>query len=76
MTSGDGPDDPDVGQLFDAALNASSPEFVFEFTEMGEYPYFCRPHFGLGMTGLVVVSVATPVEPDSWGAVKALYERR
>src|SRR5438477_1035649 len=34
------------------------------FTNAGTFPYICIPHQGLGMTGVVVVVVATNVAPQ------------
>ena len=55
VTSGTGPTDPGVGIFFDASLPAPGSTFSYTFTAPGDYPYFCRPHFGLGMTGIVHV---------------------
>ncbi len=55
VTSGTGPTDPDVGLLFDAPLDGSNTTFSFTFNSTGTFPYFCRPHFGFGMIGEVVV---------------------
>jgi plastocyanin len=55
VTNGTGPTDPGVGLLFDASLPTTGATFTYTFTTPGEYPYFCRPHFGLGMTGIVRV---------------------
>jgi plastocyanin len=61
VTSGTGASDPNVGALFDAALNSFSPQFQFTFNQAGTVPYFCRPHELGGMTGTIVVEeVSTP----------------
>lgn len=56
VTSGTGAADPEVGNLFDAPLNTSNTSFEFTFTTAGDVPYFCRPHEGFGMTGIVRVT--------------------
>jgi len=40
--------------LFDSG-NKTSGTFGYRFTTAGTYPYFCRPHFAAGMTGVVTV---------------------
>lgn len=74
VTSGGGPDDPEVGMYFDDPLSSSNPTVSFQFDQTGDYPSFCRPHFGLGMTGVVHVLPAVPAEPATWGAVKSLFD--
>jgi len=48
------PDD-NPGALFDVESSEVRPLFVYRFDDAGEYPYFCRPHEHLGMTGMVIV---------------------
>lgn len=43
------------GELFDEESSDARPIFVYQFSEAGEYPYFCRPHEHMGMTGRVHV---------------------
>jgi plastocyanin len=74
VTSGTGPTDPEVGNLFDASLGIANQIVSVTFDTPGDVPYFCRPHFGLGMTGVVHVEPATPVQSGSWGRVKALFD--
>lgn len=40
------------------SFTPSDTGFVYEhtFTQVGSFPYFCGLHFGMGMTGVVVVS--------------------
>lgn len=73
VTNGTGAADPDAGTLFDAPLNGSSPVFSFTFTATGDYPYFCRPHEPMGMTGIIHVVDETAVDPAALGNIKALY---
>jgi plastocyanin len=55
ITSGDGSEDPQVGQLFDVPSNAAQTQFTYAFIQTGIYDYFCRPHEHLGMKGVVRV---------------------
>ena len=65
VTNGTGPTDPEAGTLFDEPLSISNPLVTYVFSSAGEVPYFCRPHFGLGMTGLIIVEegTAAPATP-------------
>ena len=74
VTSGVDGADPGAGDLFDATLSSSSTSFSYMFDTVGEYPYFCRPHVGLGMTGIVRVQPSVPNESATWGAVKTLFD--
>lgn len=77
VTSGTGAADPNVGMLFDDALNSATPLRSFTFNSIGDYPFFCRPHEALGMKGNVNVSQPTPVQDSveavTWSRVKAIY---
>ncbi|MFO7655074.1 MAG: plastocyanin/azurin family copper-binding protein [Candidatus Krumholzibacteriia bacterium] len=73
VTSGTGPEDPAAGDLFDAPLTATNPSFSYVFGSAGTFPYFCRPHFLLGMTGTVEVEPGVPAETTNWGSVKRLF---
>ncbi|NNE08650.1 MAG: hypothetical protein HKN20_08820 [Gemmatimonadetes bacterium] len=77
VTSGAGLFDPDQGVLFNNLLDAVNT--VVEYTydgAPGEYPYFCIPHFFLGMTGNVTVlpAEATSTEEATWSQVKTLFQ--
>ncbi len=74
VTSGAGPTDPNVGSIFDAPLDSTHPVFIHRFLTTGSFPYFCRFHFTMGMTGSITVQPATRAESASWGAIKTLYE--
>lgn len=66
VTNGIDFDDPELGTMFDAPLDALNPIFSFTFLSAGDVPYLCRPHFLLGMTGIVHVVAPTPVnEPPA-----------
>jgi plastocyanin len=44
--------------VFDSGILTKGEEFFFTFTQVGEYPYYCAPHGGLGgvgMAGLIIV---------------------
>jgi plastocyanin len=56
VTHGTSPDPAqDPTRLFDTPLK-SSGTFGYRFTSAGSYPYFCRPHFSMGMTGTITVT--------------------
>ncbi len=79
LISGLGPDDPDVGRLFGAPVSLAGDAFEYIYTELGAYPYFCAcpGHVSKGMWGVVyVVAAPVPVEPTTWGAIKALFRTR
>ena len=73
VTNGINPSDPSLGTLFDATLSSGSPMFSYTFTSAGNYPYICRPHFGLDMWGDVHVEDIIDNDTPTWGAVKTLY---
>lgn len=73
VTNGTGPTDPNVGALFDTALNASAPMVSHTFVSPGVVPFFCRPHFAMGMTGVITVEDLVSDESESWGAIKSLF---
>ncbi len=60
VTNGTGAADPNAGSLFDASLNSVNPTVQYTFTTPGTVPYFCRPHEGLGMKGVVFVLAPVP----------------
>lgn len=45
---------PDAQKLFDVP-ERSSGTFGYRFDTAGSYPYFCRPHFNMGMRGTITV---------------------
>lgn len=73
VTSGLSPFDPDMGFYFNSPLNVSNPIFLYVFDQPGAFPYFCLPHYFFGMTGVVVVEGATPVDSESWGSIKERF---
>ena len=73
VTNGTGPSDPNVGTLFDMSLNSGSPSQSFIFNDVGDVPYFCRPHFTFDMTGVIHVQESVPNEGETWGQVKSMY---
>ncbi len=74
VTNGTDLGDPALGALFDEALDTFNPSVFFTFFTPGDVPYLCRPHFLLGMTGIVRVSTATPVEENPGPSVLTLYQ--
>ena len=60
VTSGIGSSDPNIGKAFDSGLSGPSAlttkgkTFAHQFTEAGQYPYFCQLH--PMMVGKVIVS--------------------
>ena len=62
VTNGTSLGDPNLGNLFDAALNAGASTFTHVFADEGVVPYLCRPHAGLGMTGTVTVEAAAAAD--------------
>jgi plastocyanin len=70
---------PTGAASFDSELLSEGESFEHTFEEPGVYNYYCNPHEGLGMVGLVVVSEAAPgpgTEPveevESGAAVEGL----
>jgi plastocyanin len=55
VTSGSGPTDPAMGTLFNTPMDPMHLTFVYQFNTSGSFPYFCTPHFPLGMRGTVTV---------------------
>ena len=55
VTQGTTPDaSEDPSRLFDTGIKTTGT-FGYRFTTAGDVPYFCRPHFALGMKGTVKV---------------------
>ncbi len=54
VTHGTDPNLPET-RLFDEGPK-SSGSFTFTFNTPGSYPYFCRPHFSMGMKGTITVN--------------------
>ncbi|UCD19752.1 MAG: T9SS type A sorting domain-containing protein [candidate division WOR-3 bacterium] len=52
---------------WDSGLMSPNDSFVFHFDSAGVFPYFCTPHWTLGMIGLVTVA---PVGIDEVQAVE------
>ena len=74
VTNGIDFDDPELGTMFDAPLDALNPIFSFTFLSAGDVPYLCRPHFFLGMTGIVHVVEPTPVEEPPASVTFTLHQ--
>ena len=60
VTNGNGSADPNVGVLFDATWDSANPTFSYTFNTAGSFPYFCRTHEFLGMSGTITVLPPVP----------------
>lgn len=69
ITNGTGFEDPQAGTLFDQPSNVSNTQFTFVFNAAGTYSFFCRPHEGLSMKGIVNVEGSTGVGPSTGAAL-------
>ena len=67
VTSGTGPSDANVGVEFNsgAATAVAGTTFSHTFNSVGDFDYFCAPHFSFAMTG--VVRVGGPPAVPSMG---------
>jgi len=63
VTSGTGSTDPTAGQRFDVPLSTAGATFTFVFKSQGTFPFFCRPHEGFNMRGVVRVTAPLDVPP-------------
>jgi plastocyanin len=45
--------------LFDSGTHPAPFTFSFTFPNTGTFPYFCAPHYSMGMVGQVIVTAAT-----------------
>jgi plastocyanin len=55
VTQGTTPDpSEDPSRLFDSP-SMTTGTFGYRFTSAGTVPYFCRPHFAIGMKGTITV---------------------
>ena len=76
VTSGVHPDSSDTGALFDELLDPDHQLVSITFTEPGDVPYFCTPHFLVNMIGIIRVdatNVDETIAASSWSRVKNLY---
>lgn len=69
VTSGTGSLDPQAGAMFNVSLSTLNKTFSFTFPTAGTYPFFCVPHEGFNMRGVVVVKSLVGVPPG--GAARA-----
>jgi len=67
VTSGVDLLDPNLGILFDEALDSGSTLASYTFNDPGEVPYICRFHVGLGMTGIIRVATGVTHTVDQVG---------
>lgn len=63
VTNGTDSGDPDAASMFNAVIDAGTPDFSFTFNAPGTVHYFCSPHEFLEMKGIVVVAAAVGVTP-------------
>ncbi len=66
ITSGTGAADPQSGVLFNSPSTSTETVFEFTFNNAGTFDYYCIPHEGDNMFGIVVVSAA-PGDGDGDG---------
>ncbi|HKA25494.1 MAG TPA: plastocyanin/azurin family copper-binding protein [Candidatus Eisenbacteria bacterium] len=62
-TNGVDTSDPNAGTIWNHNINSASQTFTQVFPNEGTFPFFCVPHFSLGMKGAVVVQQAVAVRP-------------
>jgi plastocyanin len=62
-TSGTGGTDPDAGVLWDQPMDSGHATFSFTFNTPGTFDFFCRPHEGIDMKGVVLVRPPANVTP-------------
>jgi len=63
VTNGTGSSDPTAGTIFDEPIGGLTPAvFAYEFDSPGQYTFFCRPHEGFNMKGVVIVTDAAPAD--------------
>lgn len=55
----------EAGDAFDETLTGAADTYARTFDEVGVYPYYCKFHYGIGMTGMVVV--LDPADPGAVG---------
>src|SRR5262245_10194431 len=63
VTSGVNRFDTTTGKVFDVPLDPSHQTFVFQFNQVGQFPFFCRPHEEDDMRGVVIVGTPVAVGP-------------
>ena len=54
-------------------VNPGEASAFVTFNTAGTFPYYCRFHCFMGMTGDIIVQQPLPVKPSTWGRIKALY---
>lgn len=69
VTNGAGGGDPQAGHLFDAPSTSLATQFQFTFNSPGTVPFFCRPHDGFNMKGVVMVFSPDAVGPPGGGRI-------
>ena len=61
--------------LWDSGLMPANDSFAFAFDTVGVFPYYCIPHWQLGMVGRIVVSQTSIKESESFESkvITSLY---
>lgn len=67
ITSGTGTLDPNAGLVFDQPSDTNNRQFLFTFATPETVPFFCSPHEGSGMKGVVIVTAPVGVPPQGGG---------
>jgi plastocyanin len=67
VTSGTGNLDPNAGLVFDQPSDAAHPQFFFTFASPETVPFFCSPHEGFNMKGVVIVTAPVGATPRGGG---------
>jgi len=72
LVSGETPDDPDLGKLFEFKLSKSDATLQMTFNDPGVIHYFAEDQ--VAITGSITVEDASPVERATWSYLKQLFE--
>ena len=73
-TATSGEDCTPNGTFTTGIMNPGQTSAYITFNTAGNIPFFCRFHCEMGMTGEInVKQTPVPVQPKTWGAVKALF---
>lgn len=63
--------------LWDSGLMPANDSFAFVFDTVGVFPYYCTPHWQLGMVGRIVVTQTSVEENEFFGSrnITSLYNQ-
>jgi plastocyanin len=59
--------------LFSSGFHTAPATFSFTFPNAGTFPYFCAPHYSMGMVGQVIVTAATSTPTPTPGATTTVF---